>query len=149
MPLFGEDDALLLAVAWLHDVGYAPDLVDSGLHALDGARYLRKVNAPERLVNLVAHHSCAVLEAEERGLSKEMEEFIDEETPLRDALWWADMTTTPDGGRTTVTQRVAEIQQRYGSGDIVSCFIGRAWSELSGAVERTEAALDAAGIDHE
>jgi hypothetical protein len=27
----------------LHDIGYAPDLVKSGLHPLDGARYLREV----------------------------------------------------------------------------------------------------------
>ena len=27
--------------AWLHDVGYAPSLVETGLHALDGARFLR------------------------------------------------------------------------------------------------------------
>ena len=148
-PLFGEDGALLVAAAWLHDVGYADDLIDTGFHAIDGARYLRRIDAPDRLVNLVAHHSCAVLEAEQRGLSAELAEFTDEESPVRDALWWADMTTTPDGGRTTVTKRVAEIQGRYGPDDVVSCFIRWAWPELLAAIERTESALEAAGIDYE
>ena len=32
----------LVAAAWLHDIGYAPELVDTGFHPLDGARYLRR-----------------------------------------------------------------------------------------------------------
>jgi hypothetical protein len=65
------------------------------------------------------------LEAELRGLSDELADFKDERTALRDALWWADMTTTPDGGGTTVAERVAEIQTRYGTDNLVSCFIRR------------------------
>jgi hypothetical protein len=98
------------------------------------------------LVNLVAHHSCATLEAELRGLSRDLAEFEDERTALRDALWWADMSTTPDGGETTVVERVAEIQARYGPDDLVSCFIRRAWGDLNTAVERTQRRLEAAGI---
>lgn len=146
-PLFSVDDCeLLVGAALLHDIGYAPDLVGTGFHPLDGARYLRGVGGPDRLVNLVAHHSCATLEAEARGLSDELAEFEDERTALRDALWWADMTTTPDGGETTVVERVEEIQSRYGADDLVSRFIRRAWDDLDEAVERTERRLDAAGI---
>ena len=32
----------LVAAAWLHDIGYAPELVETGFHPLDGARYLRR-----------------------------------------------------------------------------------------------------------
>ena len=32
---------MLEAAAWLPDIGYAPGLAVTGLHALDGARYLR------------------------------------------------------------------------------------------------------------
>lgn len=145
--LFSIDDGkLLIGAALLHDVGYAPDLVATGFHPLDGALYLRGVGAPDRLVNLVAHHSCAKLEAELRGLSDKLAEFEDERTALRDALWWADMTTTPNGGKTTVAERVAEIQYRYGPNDLVSLFIRWAWDELNSAVERTEYRLQAAGI---
>jgi hypothetical protein len=146
-PLFSVDDyELLVGTALLHDIGYAPELVDTGFHPLDGARYLRGVGGPDRLVNLVAHHSCASLEAELRGLSDELAEFKDERTVLRDALWWADMTTTPDGAETTVVRRVAEIQTRYGPDDLVSCFIRQAWDDLNAAVERTQRRLDATGI---
>ncbi|MGW0560049.1 HD domain-containing protein [Streptomyces sp. NPDC003016] len=31
---------LLVAAAWLHDIGYAPGLRDTGFHPLDGARHL-------------------------------------------------------------------------------------------------------------
>src|SRR5262245_40218485 len=45
----------LVAAAWLHDIGYAPDLVDTGFHQLDGARYLRREGWPDTVCNLVAH----------------------------------------------------------------------------------------------
>jgi len=52
------DADLLEAAAWLHDIGYAPALAVPGLHALDGARYLRDAqHADAMLCRLVAHHS--------------------------------------------------------------------------------------------
>ena len=40
------------------------------MHALDGARYLRDAqDADAMLCRLVAHHSCAIIEAGERGLT--------------------------------------------------------------------------------
>jgi hypothetical protein len=146
-PLFAVDDGeLLIGAALLHDVGYAPDLAVTGFHPLDGARYLQAVGSPVRLVNLVAHHSCAALEAELRGLSDEMAVFEDERSPLRDALWWADLTTTPDGEKTTAAERMAEIQSRYGPDDLVSRFIREAREDLDAAVVRTEHRLQSAGI---
>jgi hypothetical protein len=82
-------------------------------------------------------------------LSDELAEFEDEKTALRDAVWWADMTTTPNGGETTAVGRVAEIQARYGPDDLVSCFIRRAWDDLNAPAERTQRRLEAAGISQE
>ena len=149
-PLFGEADGrLLVAAGVLHDVGYSPEIARTRFHPLDGARYLRELRADDRLVALVAHHSCAYREAELRGLSAELTEWIDEETPLRDALWWADMTTSPDGVVVSFDERLKEIQERYGPEDLVTFFIRQAAPELRGAVERTEDRLRAAGIDYE
>lgn len=148
-PLFAGEGDVLVSAAVLHDVGYAPDLAHTGFHPLDGARYLRKLGASERLCALVAHHSGAWREAELRGLSAELAEWVDEETPLRDALWWADMTTSPDGEVVSFDERVKEIQERYGPDDLVTFFIRQAEPELRGAVERTEARLRAAGIEFE
>lgn len=58
--------------AWLHDLGYAPALSVTGFHPLDGARYLQRVGAPIEVVALVAHHTGAMFEAVERGLSDEL-----------------------------------------------------------------------------
>lgn len=149
-PLFQADEGeLLVAAALLHDVGYAPDIAHTGFHPLDGARYLQKLDASERLCALVAHHSCAYREAELRGLSAELAEWTDEETPLRDALWWADMTTSPDGETVSFERRVGEIQERYGPDDLVTFFIRQAEPELRAAVERTQERLRAAGIEFE
>ena len=66
-PVLGADADLLEANAWLHDIGYAPGLAVTGLHALDGARYLRDAqHADAMLCRLVAHHSCAIIDAGER-----------------------------------------------------------------------------------
>jgi hypothetical protein len=149
-PLFAPaDHELLEAAALLHDVGYSPDIAYTGFHPLDGARHLREAGASRRLCGLVAHHSFAYREAELRGLSAELCEWVDEGTPLRDALWWADMTTSPDGPPVGFDERVKEIQDRYGPQDLVTFFIRQAEPELRGAVERTQARLQAAGISYE
>ncbi|MGH3499879.1 MAG: HD domain-containing protein [Nocardioidaceae bacterium] len=38
-PVLGDEVDLVRASAWLHDIGYAPELAATGLHALDGACY--------------------------------------------------------------------------------------------------------------
>jgi hypothetical protein len=149
-PLFIPGDRELLeAAALLHDVGYSPDIAHTGFHPLDGARHLRELGADRRLCALVAHHSFAYREAELRGLSAELCEWVDEETSLRDALWWADMTTSPEGQPVGFDERIKEIQDRYGPQDLVTFFIRQAEPELRGAVERTQSRLQAAGISYE
>lgn len=136
--IVGDDEELLVAACLLHDVGYAPDLAQTGLHALDGARFLQRLGAPRRLTCLVARHSCAMLEAEMRGLDADLAGFADELTPTRDALWYCDMVTGPDGRRVRFEDRVAEIRERYGEAALVARFIVRAASgELGAAIERT------------
>lgn len=119
--VLGNDAELLTAAAWLHDIGYAPDLTKTGMHQLDGARYLRDIEAADpRLCALVAHHTCASIEARLRGLHAELEaEFPPVGGLLEDALTYCDMTTTPEGQLTDVTDRLNEILDRYGDGTIV------------------------------
>jgi hypothetical protein len=127
-PSAGPDAGLLEAAAWLHDIGYLPALAVTGLHGLDGARYLRDVQHAELLLcRLVAHHSCAIIEAEERGLACVLtREFAPPPRTLADALTFCDMTTSPDGEHVHVHNRLAEIHDRYGSGHLVSRSIRRA-----------------------
>ena len=134
----GEDAALLEAAAILHDIGYASALARTGFHPLDGAYFLREVDAPDRLVCLVAHHSCAIREARIRGLEGDLGSFHDEGSPVRDALWFCDLTTTPDGSPTSFSERVGEIRHRYGPESLVTAFIDDAEPELRAAVLRTQ-----------
>lgn len=98
-------------------------------------------------MRLVAHHSFALLEAAERGLEGELAaEFPPGDPVLTDALCFADMTTAPDGGPVEPADRLAEIQSRYGPGDVVTRFIDRARPDIMAAVARArepQAAVDA------
>lgn len=137
-PILGADADLLEAAAVLHDIGYAPDLAKTGFHPLDGARYLRDVaDADERVIRLVAHHSCAWMEAEARGLRDELEaEFPREHLHLTDALCYCDMNTTPDGMPTNPVDRVNEIAGRYGPDSLIGTFIRRAEPEILASTAR-------------
>ena len=140
-PPSAPTPTLLEAAAWLHDIGYLPDLARTGLHGLDGARYLRDVqHADPMLCRLVAHHSCAVIEAEERGLADLLRrEFAPAPQRLADALTFCDMTTSPDGQQVQVNRRLAEIHDRYGSGHLVSRSIRRATPLILQAVDHVHA----------
>jgi putative nucleotidyltransferase with HDIG domain len=143
-PVLGADADLLEAAAWLHDIGYAPDLAITGLHALDGARYLRDAqHADEMLCRLVAHHSCAIVEAEERGLADVLSlEFEPAPHVLSSVLTYCDMTTSPDGELVPLEKRLAEIHDRYGPEHLVSQSIQRATPMILQAVEQVQDRAD-------
>ncbi|WP_235921267.1 three-helix bundle dimerization domain-containing protein [Lentzea tibetensis] len=139
--LVPEEQDLLVAAAWLHDIGYAAELVDTGLHSLDGARYLLRAGVSRRVCGLVAHHSGAAAVAEVVGLSEGLTEFDDDRGRLRDALWYCDMTTSPDGHPTTVDDRLAEIRRRRGPDDPVVRALAINVEERLAAVRRTHRLL--------
>jgi hypothetical protein len=134
--LSAEDGDVLVAAAFLHDIGYASSLNRLGFHPVDGARFLRG-HGYDRLACLVAHHSGAQFEAEERGLVHELAAFPAEDGPVMDALTFADMTTGPAGQPMTMDQRIEEILRRYPPDDPVHRAIVRARPVLQAAVERT------------
>src|ERR1017187_856186 len=139
-PVLDADADLLEAAAWLHDIGYAPGLAATGLHALDGARYLRDTQHTHALLcRLVAHHSCAVIEAEERGLADVLSrEFEPAPHALSSALTYCDMTTSPDGELVPAEERLAKIHHRYGPGHLVSRSIQRATPMILRTVEQVQ-----------
>jgi HD domain len=120
---------VLVAAAYLHDMGYAPSLARTGLHALDGACFLRSVGR-ERLACLVAHHSGARAEAEERGLSEALNEFPEERSLVADVLTYCDLATTPDGARTAPAARLSDVVARYGDDHPVGRSAVRSRDEL-------------------
>ena len=128
------------AAAWLHDMGYAPGLAATGFHPLDGARYLRDAQHADALLGrLVVHHSCAIIEAEARGLADVLgREFEPAPDVLSSVLTFCDMTTSPDGEPVPAGRRLAEIHHRYGSGHLVSRSIQRATPVILRAVEEVQ-----------
>jgi len=138
-----DDRDLLVAAAWLHDIGYADTVADTGLHPLDGAEYLTRLGFARRLVALVTHHSCARFEAAERGLTDPLATYVRETGLVADALIYADMTIGATGETFTGTDRLAEILERYPPEHPVHRSITRASAELIASVHRTQQRLGA------
>jgi hypothetical protein len=136
--LVGE---VVAVAAWLHDLGYAPGLRVSGFHSLDGAWYLRDMDAPDALVALVARHTGAEFEAEERGLRGELGELPAADRKDLDVLTLVDLVVGPAGHLTTPADRITEIGSRYATDDPVHRAVSRSSSELLAAAARARTRL--------
>ena len=108
---------------------------------MDGARFLERIGCDARLCALVAHHSGARFEAEERGLSHELAVFSLEDSPVMDALVAADFTTGPQGQDVGYDERIDEILDRYPPDSPVRHAATRAREELRPHVQRVAARL--------
>jgi hypothetical protein len=141
VPLADRD--LLVAAAYLHDVGYAPELAKTGFHPLDGARWVRDYGPGGRLARLVAHHSCAIYEAQVRGLAKALlSEFEAEESLTYDALVFCDLTTGPKGQILSFDGRINDIYRRYGPDHEVSRALDMSRVSLAACHARVLALLE-------
>lgn len=146
VDLSTEDADTLVASAWLHDIGYSPELVDSGFHPLDGARWLAGEGFSVEVVALVAHHTGAAVEAEERGLSLAWGSLPTPRADLLALLTAADLSTSPDGEPIRARERIAEILTRYPEGDPVHRAVSRSGRAM---VETAEDVLAARGLTFE
>ena len=146
-PLLRQHADLLEAAAWLHDIGYASTIAVTRFHPLDGARRLRDTPfGDQTLWTLVAHHTCAEIEAQARGLGDVLvAEFLlsDVDPFLVAALTYCDMTTGPDGKPLKVDERITEILSRYGPDDVVHHAIAQATPILRRQTAKIAAALQA------
>lgn len=139
----------LVVAAWLHDVGYGRELVVAGFHPLDGARYLADLGVDPLVVSLVAHHTGARVEAEERGLADDLAEFP--EPPASPPTWLAGRTAiqAPEGA-------VGDLRPPLARGTDVRCLDprGRGASPAASRVPRAGRAgaarhppVDGSGMD--
>ncbi|SKU61280.1 HD domain-containing protein [Mycobacteroides abscessus] len=109
------DRQTVLAAAWIHDIGRAPDLNDTGFHPVDGARFARSLGFPSQIVSLIAHHTGATIEAQELGMQAELETFAPPDPRLLEVLSTADLSAGPDGAHIDPHVRLVEVLQRYPS----------------------------------
>jgi len=139
------DADVLVAAAWLHDIGYSEKVRRSGFHPLDGARHLERTGWPPRLCGLVAFHSGAAFVAAEIGLGNALADFIDEQGLVQDALTFADQTTAPTGEAVAFERRIEDMLQRHGP-DSPNARVHIAREPyLRAAVQRVQSRLDARG----
>ena len=132
-----EDRSLLIAAAYLHDIGYAPSLKVTGFHPLDGAYYLL-FHGQERLASLIAYHFEAQVEAQLRGLATELDKIPREYSPVADALTYCDLMTGPTGLHISFDERLADIFQRYDKNHIVYQATHQAIPSLIRVFQRTQ-----------
>jgi hypothetical protein len=118
---------MLVAAAFLHDVGYAPALAATGFHPLDGAEFIAGAGH-ERLASLVAHHAGARHEASLLGLSGMLERYPRRQSVIAAVLDFCDLSTGPRGERWALTDRLQDIVCRHpdDSAVVTAVRLGRA-----------------------
>lgn len=129
------------AAAWLHDLGYADELAATGFHPLDGAVFLAAEGAPSEVVGLVAHHTGADFEADERGLTAALAQMPVPDPSALDVVTLLDLVSAPDGTLTDPETRIAEILSRYPATSPVRRAVSRSRDELLAAAARARRRL--------
>ncbi|BBX30468.1 HD domain-containing protein [Mycolicibacterium alvei] len=139
----------IVCAAWLHDIGYAPCLIDTRFHPIDGAAYLAAYvgmsgGIPAEVVGLVAHHTGAAFEAQERGLQHLLAEYAVPEAAKLAILSCADLCTGPDGSSVNPGDRLIEVLTRYPADHPVHRAITKSAPLLVAHARRVLAAAEAA-----
>lgn len=131
-----RERAAVIAAALVHDIGYSPLLARSGFHPLDGARFLHQQGLPSVVIALVAHHTGAAVEAEQRGLTAALTQMPCPPPAMLDVLTCADLSTSPTGQPVRVEDRIAEILTRYPAEHPVHRAVLRSTPDLLAAATR-------------
>jgi hypothetical protein len=133
--------SMLIAAAWLHDIGYSVAVTDTGFHPLDGAVYLLRHDWPMALATLVAHHSAAQIMADSIGLGDDLRRFPITDGDVADALTYADQTTGPTGERLPIQDRLADMLRRHGPESTQAKVHSQRGPYLLAVADRVEARL--------
>lgn len=114
-----SNQAEVTAAAWLHDIGYAPQLERTGFHPLDGALFLIRHSWPDRVVRLVAHHSLAAIEAPFYGVSHHLSAIEQVQGIDADILVSADLLGGRGDRTPSVQERLAAMREVDEAGGVV------------------------------
>jgi hypothetical protein len=106
------DADALVAAAWLHDIGYSPEIARTGFHPLDGALHLAAEGWPDNTVLLVAHHSHSAILAPYFGVEHQLAVLDHVPGVAEDVLAFADMRSGPTGMGASPTRRVSAMRTR-------------------------------------
>jgi len=147
LAVTADQAPFLVAAAWLHDIGYAPGLRQTGFHPIDGALHLRAAGWLAAMSDLVAHHSGSRFVAAVRQLDGELAPFGHQDDPLTDALTVADQTAGPRGRSMTVEERIADMLARHGPDSPNARAHRHRGPYLRAAARRVADRLEATGIN--
>ncbi len=143
-----EDVVLLLCATVLHDIGYAPAVRSSGFHPLDGGCWLLSGGAPATVAGAVARHSESLLQPGAAAWPTDPTVLPAAPGPVADAITYADQTTTADGRRTTLLDRLVARGRCRLPTDAVAGERDRLRTErLAYAVARVEVRMARLGSD--
>lgn len=133
----------VIAAAWLHDIGYLPQLRRTGFHPLDGALYLMAAGWPERVVRLVAHHSYAALEAPFYGVGHHLG-VIEPVTGIdADLLVSADLSAGSGASPPSIDERIVALRDADGALGLVPIEVREArYAAMRSAHERVVALVN-------
>ncbi len=111
--LGAEQPETFVAAAWLHDIGYAPDLCRTGFHPLDGALFLAREGWPESVVLMVAHHSHAAVLAPYYGVQQHMSLLERHPGDGDDIITFSDLRAGANGMGADPRERIDDMRQRH------------------------------------
>lgn len=131
-----DAEHILVAAAFLHDIGYNSKLRITGFHPLDGAEFAREETFPEIVVALVAYHCGAQEEATQRGLDGPLSQFLVPPRGFLDVITYADLHISPTGADTNPADRLTDVLKRYDRHHVVHRAIRRSGPELLAAAAR-------------
>jgi len=133
----------LLAAAWLHDIGYAPGLVNTGFHPLDGAAFLARGGWSARVVGLVAHHSHNAMIAPYFDAADALADIAAPDQLSHDILAFADIEAGRHGQESSGSDRLRDMRQRYQTSACVPRTVREdRYEELAASVEAVRAMLN-------
>lgn len=133
---------IVVSAAWLHDIGHAPELVETGFHPVDGALLLQREGWDDHIVRLVAHHAFSRVTAPFYGAQDDLAQFAPLEGLVPDVLTFADVIAGVDGRGATLAQRLAELRARPRGNSGVPPDVSEHWYALiTAAVTKVQKAI--------
>jgi hypothetical protein len=110
---------MIIAAAWLHDIGYAPAIARTGFHPVDGALFLAREGWPDPVVFMVAHHSQAAVLAPYYGVQHHMALLEHVHGVADDIITFSDLRAGPNGLGAEPRDRVEDMRRRHADSGVV------------------------------
>ena len=114
-----DQPEIIVAAAWLHDIGYAPAIARTGFHPVDGALFLAREGWPDPVVLMVAHHSHAAILAPHYGVQHHMALLEHVRGPADDIITFSDLRAGPNGLGAEPRDRVDDMRRRHANSTVV------------------------------